>query len=340
MPRLVPEPLDPQEIPGSARWLAQAHDAGSDLVRFVAMEVEDYRAASFLDDRMFQQQREVRFLPWRDAEAAMSKACSEDARWIFHIGHVGSTLAARMLGELPCVLGVREPRILRDLALLPHDKREAMAPTVRALCARTFGPEQAALVKATSFVSEIAPLLVPPSGRAIFMFAGARSYIETILAGENSVKELHAMSDFRAQRMADRVPHFDLSSDAHRAAAAWACEMTALESAERAMTDREILWVDFDAFLAGSAELLLKMAAHFRIESSSAEAERIATGPLLRRYSKDLDYEYSPELRRELQSEARHLHGSAIASALAMLDEARQNSPSLSKALDRSAGRE
>jgi len=340
MPRLVPEALDPQEIPGSARWLAQAYDAASDLVRFVAMDVEDYRAASFLDDRMFQQQREVRFLPWRDVEAAMPETGRNDARWIFHIGHVGSTLAARMLGELQDVLGVREPRILRDLALLPQDKREAMAPPLSALCARTFHPEQAALVKATSFVSEIAPLLVPASGRAVFMFAGVRSYIETILAGENSVKELHAMSDFRAQRMADRVPQLGLSSDAHRAAAAWACEMTALESAGKAMPDREILWVDFDAFLARPAELLLAMAGHLAIEASNAEAERITNGPLMRRYSKDLDYEYSPELRQELQSEARHLHGRAIESALAMLEEASQDSPLLKRSLDRSAGRD
>ena len=340
MPLVVPEPLDPQEIVDSARWLAQAYDAGSDMARFVAMDAGDYRAASFLDDRMFQQQRDVRVLPWPAVEAAMASAGRQDTRWIFHIGHVGSTLVARMLGELPGVLGVREPRILRDLALLPPERREVMASTVRALCARTFEPGQLPLVKATSFVSEIAPLLVPAGGRAMFMFAGARSYIETILAGENSVMELQALGDFRAQRMSGRVPPLETPTDAHRAAAAWACEMTALEAAANAMPDRSILWVDFDDFLARPAELLEVMAGHFGLEASKAECDRIVAGPLMKRYSKDLDYGYSPELRRELQSEARQMHAAGIESALAMLDEAGQDSILLGRSLDRSAGRE
>lgn len=340
MPLVVPEPLDPKEIIETARWLAQAHDAGSDLVRFVAMDAEDYRAASFLDDRMFQQQRDVRVLPWPEVEAAMADAGREDTRWIFHIGHVGSTLVARMLGELPGVLSVREPRILRDLALLPADRQREMAPTVRALSARTFDPGQLPLVKATSFVSEIAPLLVPSGSRAMFMFAGARSYIETILAGENSVLELHALGEFRAQRMSERLPLVTTPTDAHRAAAAWACEMTALEAAANAMPDRSLLWVDFDDFLARPAELLQVMAGHFGLQASEADCARILAGPLMRRYSKDLDYEYGPELRRELQSDARRMHAADIESALAMLDEAGQDSILLRRALDRSAGRE
>ncbi len=340
MPLVVPEPLDPEEIIGSAYWLAQAYDPGQDLARFVAMEAEDYRAASFLDDRLFSEQRDVRILPWQVVAEAVSGASREDARWVFHIGHVGSTLVARMLGELEGVLSVREPRILRDLALLDADRHPAMAPTVSALCSRSFAPAQQALVKATSFVSEIAPLLVPPGQRAIFMYAGARSYVETILAGENSVKELHALHDYRLQRMAGRVPPMAPTCDAHRAAMAWACEMTALEAAAMSMADRHIVWLDFDRFLEDPANGLLQAAKHFGFELSETEAGRIAAGPLMHRYSKALEYDYSPALRLELQADARRRHGAAIESALAMLDEASQDAPLLRQALERSAGRE
>ena len=47
----------PDEIWKDARWLAQAVDPGAGLVRVVAMTPEDYRAARFLDDRMFEKQR-------------------------------------------------------------------------------------------------------------------------------------------------------------------------------------------------------------------------------------------------------------------------------------------
>ncbi|MEL7190174.1 MAG: hypothetical protein AAGK17_11525, partial [Pseudomonadota bacterium] len=42
----------------------------------------------------------------------------DDARFIFHIGHVGSTLLARLLGEAPDTLALREPQLLRQFAEL------------------------------------------------------------------------------------------------------------------------------------------------------------------------------------------------------------------------------
>jgi hypothetical protein len=335
------EPIDPSEIFVDARWLAQAHDAGSDLVRFVSLEAADYRAASFLDDRMFEQWRDVRVLPFPAVSDASAASSREDARWIFHIGHVGSTLLARMLGEVEGVLSIREPRILRDLAYMDAHRREFMAPVVRKLCSRSFAAGQLSLVKATSFVSEIAPLLVAPESRAIFMFAGARSYIETILAGENSVRELHFLHDDRIRRMEGRVGPMEgmASSDAHRAAMAWACEMTALEAAAEEMPDRPLLWVDFDRFLAIPRDGLISAARHLGIPLTEEKAQVIVDGPLMRRYSKAPEHDYSPELRLELQIEARQSHGAAIESALRMLDEASRTAPLLARALGRDAGR-
>jgi len=116
---------------------------------------------------------------------------------------------------------------------------------------------------------------------------------------------------------------------------AWACEMTSLEAAADAMPNREIFWLDFDRFLASPATSLIEVAHHCGFELSPVNAEAIVTGPLMRRYSKALEYEYSPDLRRELQAEARQLHGREIDSALAMLAEASRGSPLLRQALGR-----
>ena len=66
------------------------------------------RAASFLDDRMLQSPVDARVVPWAAVEEAMAAELRQDARWIFHIGHVGSTLVSRLLGEIHGVLAVRE----------------------------------------------------------------------------------------------------------------------------------------------------------------------------------------------------------------------------------------
>lgn len=327
-----------EEIAGSARWLAQALDPASNLVRLIEMDRQSYRAASFLDDRMLQQPVRQEVVAWGEVAAAVSAGARSDARWIFHIGHVGSTLVARLLGELAGVLSVREPRILRDVALLPSDRRALYSPSLRKLLSRTFEESETALVKATSFVSEIAPELLPPGERALLMYAAPGAYVAGILAGENTRMELRHLADYRRQRLAGRAVPLDGadSSEAHLAAAAWACEMTAMESAAEAMADRRLHWADFDILLEDSEASLADIAIFLGFEAEPDRIKAIARGPLMRRYSKAPEYDYSPTLRRELLGEATRQHRADIDSALAMLHRAAEKSPLLERALGRS----
>src|SRR5438874_10231343 len=241
----------PQEIARDACWLAQALDPAAGMVRLVAMDREAYRAASFLDDRLLQRPVDAQIVPWPDVENAVSGALRHDARWIFHIGHVGSTLVSRLLGEIAGVLAIREPRLIRDLALSPPEVRHRYIAPVPKLMSRTFAAGEVACVKATSFASEIAAELVPPDERALFMYAAPANYIASILAGENSLQELRLLAGSRAKRANTRGVYIPAQSDADHAAAAWAAEMTALEAAAEAMPDRPIEWADFDEMLRG-----------------------------------------------------------------------------------------
>ena len=328
----------PNEIARDARWLVQALDPASRFVRLVAMDRDAYRSASFLDDRLLQGSPDVRYVPWPAASEAAALVERSDARWIFHIGHVGSTLIARLLGELPGVLSIREPRFLRDIAALDASERRTFAKAAQALYSRTFAGTEAALVKATSFVTEMAAELVPAGGRAVFMYASAPNYIASILAGEQSRKELHALAEARSSRLEARARRLEGQGDseAHLAAAAWAAEMTALEAAAEAMPGAEIFWVDFDRALAALPETLSELAGFCGFEASPDELRAIATGPLTRRYSKALEFDYSPDLRRELIAEAARAHSDGIGAALAMLERAAQESPLLARALSRS----
>ncbi|MEO7365564.1 MAG: hypothetical protein ABIW03_04515, partial [Sphingomicrobium sp.] len=278
-----------QEIARDARWLAQALDPDTGVARLVDMTPEAYRAASFLDDRMLQGPVTACTKPFAEVAAAMPVETRSDARWIFHIGHVGSTLVARLLGELSGVLSIREPRILRDIANMRGEQRAAVLPAIQTLFSRTFAAEEMALVKATSFVSEIAAELVPPGEAALFVTVDARTYIATILAGPNSLKELAALAEIRSARMAERLRGvLPASSPAQLAAAAWACEMTSLESAAEAMADRRIMWSNFDKLLEDMAGGLSAIATFFGMDAPPERVGEIAGGPLMARYSKAL----------------------------------------------------
>jgi len=325
----------PDEIARDATWLAQGLDAQSGLVRLVKMDAQAYRDSSFLDDRMFQQPRDKHVVEWPAVRSALAAEARRDARWIFHIGHVGSTLVARLLGELDGVLSIREPRFLRDVAALPNNERAEFALAAQALFSRTFGDRELAQVKATSFVSEIAPELVLPGERALFLHAKPRAYIASILAGENSVKELAALELSRRRRMSGRVSLPDPRNMSETAAAAWACEMTALESAADAMADRKIAWADFDLMLEDMSNELGRVVQFFGFAAPAERIHAIATGPLMHRYSKATEYEYSPALRRDLIAQAEGTHRAEIDGALALLNRAAEKSPLLARALSR-----
>src|SRR5947209_9492104 len=192
------------EIARDATWLAQALDPSSGMVRLIAMDRESYRAASFLDDRLMQRPVDAQTVPWPDVEAAVGAELRTDARWIFHIGHVGSTLVSRLLGEIEGVLSIREPRLLRDLAMSPAEVRARYLGPVPKLMSRTFAADEIACVKATSFASEIALQLVRTGEQVLFMYARPRNYIASILAGENSLEELRRLDDTRRQRLEER----------------------------------------------------------------------------------------------------------------------------------------
>jgi hypothetical protein len=325
-----------EEIARDARWLAQALDPNEGMVRLVAMDRDSYRAASFLDDRLMQQPVDAQIIAWPDVEAAVAGEMRTDARWIFHIGHVGSTLVSRLLGEIDGVLAVREPRLLRDLALVPAGVRSGFIEPVPKLMSRTFADDQIACVKATSFASEIAPQLVPAGERALFIYAAPRNYVASILAGENSIKELRMLGDYRGQRLAARgIALPTARNDAEAAAAAWACEMTTLETAADAMADRHLLWADFDRMLENMASGLGRVAGFFGFSDDAQSLQAIASGPLMKLYSKDPAHQYSPALRQDLIEQELRLQGRDIEGALAMLRSSAEKSPLLARALAR-----
>jgi hypothetical protein len=105
------------------------------------------------------------------------------------------------------------------------------------------------------------------------------------------------------------------------------------------MTDRAVEWLDFDRMLEKVPEALAEAARHFGFSAEPGRLESIASGPLMRRYSKALEYDYSPALRSELIAGAEQKDRRNIESALAMLQSAAEESPLLARALSRAENR-
>jgi hypothetical protein len=343
----VTEPNVLEAIADSPLWFPHELDPDSGRTVLLRLEEEDYRRASFLDQRAVGPDAELRTVDWSALAAAVPAGARRDAQFIFHIGNVGSTLISRLLGELAGVLALREPLLLRTflerigpLAAPAWDAAEAEVrlATLAALLSRTFHPGQRAIVKATSFTSEIAWRLAPADSPALFLFATPQHHLENLLAGPNSRQTLEFLGPMRLARLQRRCPGLELDlaalPDARRAALAWACEMTALEeSAGR--RPGQVMWLDFDLFLTDPVGHFAAIARFFGHELAAPQARAIADGPLIRRYSKALEYEFSPAARQDTLAEARWRHGAAIRDALGWLGQLAARHEAIARALRR-----
>jgi len=189
-----------------------------DLARGAALLVQlnesAYRAASFLDDRILTPGLKG---AWTSLEsvlgAAGAGAASKPLHFIFHTGHVGSTLLSRLLDESGCVLSLREPLPLRTLAdardvlgsqesLLSPTDYERLERALLQLWSRGYGGTHSVILKATSSACRIAtPLLERlPSARAVYLNLGAEPYLATLLAGKNSGIDLRGHGPVRRRR--------------------------------------------------------------------------------------------------------------------------------------------
>ncbi|HTQ15642.1 MAG TPA: hypothetical protein VMH86_17370 [Rhizomicrobium sp.] len=293
-------------------------------VSLVRLTEPDYRAASFLDARILGLRMPVRTVAWQevaDAAAGLPQTCD----FIFHIGHVGSTLLSRLMGAHPGVFALREPLALRTLAQRKIDGRgdvDAYLPTLLALWSRTFRPRQRAVVKATSFASELAAdiLARPWAPRAIFMAVSAETYLATILGGPNSRQEARMLGASRFARLQRRLGRSlpPPATEGELIAMSWACEMSALRAAG---AGDHALWLDFDRFLDAPETWLAKCLRHIGVTPDDAEIAAILTGPDMRTYSKAQQHGYDAQLRRDVLNQARALSGAEIRRGLNWLEK-------------------
>jgi hypothetical protein len=325
------------EIAQGAALFAQKRDGLRESLFFVRLSEADYRAASFLDDRILTVQRQSGWMPEVPVRAALARGA--DARplhFIFHTGHVGSTLLSRLLDELDGVLPLREPLTLRTLAETHDRARELDALVGEAglatqfetnlqLWSRGFASTRAVVLKATSSTGRIAPALLAaaPQARAVYLNAAPETYLATLLAGENSPIDLRGMGGERILRLAriagppDRALH--ALSLGELAAMTWLAERLAQQAALAAAPGR-VLALDIDAFLAAPGETVANVAAHFGLACGRAKAAAIAQSPALTRYAKAPEHAYSPALRAEILADARRHFADEIRKGLVWLD--------------------
>ena len=309
-----------------------------DAVRLLQLNEAAYRTASFLDQRLLAAGYEQN----RCGLAVLSAAAERlvpPANYIFHTGHVGSTLLSRLIGARERFFSLREPALLRTIAARSATTDGALSlDAVLALLGRTWRSNQRAVVKVTSFVSELAESMLAADHHpgAILVFAQPLAYLRGIFAGPNSRAETRQLTGTRMQRLTRRLGalewRVDPRSEGECVAMSWLCEMTALRQAADRF-ESQVLWVDFDAFLSEPFAGLEAMFRALGEPPPAGEIELLLGSPLMRQYSKAPEYAYDAALRRAVLLSAEHEHLTEIRRGMYWLQQMAARHPLIQRVL-------
>lgn len=319
------------DVSESALLYPQKYDVERDSMFFIRMSREAYRKASFLDDRVLTPGMDGRWIDLADVErAARDVANPRPLHFIFHTGHVGSTLLSRLIDEVSGVLSLREPlplRTLADLQDMDSPKFEARLETFLMLWRRGFPHTTHVVLKATSSSGRLATRLLgaTPISQAVYLNLRAEPYLATLLAGANAMVDLGGFGAERARRLQKRFglspPSLASHSVGELAAMSWLAESLTRAETKAALGDR-VMALDFDSLLADLETSLSAVLAHFGIAAPADFLATIGKSPVLSRYSKAPEqYSYSPMMRAQLLRQARQEHAAELRKGMHYIEQ-------------------
>ena len=309
-------------LPASPDAYPQKLDLVRDVVLLIRLDETAYRAASFLDDRILSPATQGAWFPVsRVAEASRRVPNPRPLHFIFHTGHVGSTLVSRLLDETGNVLSLREPLPLRILAdahdvlgqfdsLVSSAQFDLALAMFLRLWSRGYDQTHSVVVKATSSAGRLAaPILAGNEGaRAIYLNLRAEPYLATLLAGQNSPVDLRGHGPERMRRLQTRIgttlaPLHTLSIG-ELAAMSWLAESWTQRDAVTRFAGR-VIALDFDAFLSNVADNMARILGHFALSRDARYLSQVGRSPVLARYSKAPEHAYTPDVRAEVLRDSR-----------------------------------
>jgi hypothetical protein len=338
-------------LPASPDAYPHNLDIAGGRVLVVRLDERAYRNASFLDDRILSPSTQGAWLPGAAVTEASRRVLEpRPLHFIFHTGHVGSTLVSRLLDETGAILSLREPLLLRTLAdahdalgrpdsLLGAPQFESLLDMTLRLWSRGYAGTRTVVVKATSSAGRLAPAILAraPASRAVYLNLRAEPYLATLLGGANSGSDLRGHGPGRMRRLlAGRelpVEPLHALSPGELAALGWLAESLALRQAIAEHGSR-VLALDFDAFLADVAGQLARVAGHYGLATEVATIAAAAAGPVLRQYSKAPQRPYAPGERTARLEESRRDNRAEIARGRAWLERLGRADGAIASLLD------
>jgi len=319
-----------------------------DLERAAALIIDAdpgfYRNAVCLDQRAVGTDTRGAWVPlenvWRHMDAA-DHGYLAPSNFIFHTGQCGSTLVSRLLDEIPSVLGLREPLLLRTLAagLHGHGIRsganfEDIFKRSYLLLVRRFSPNQKVIIKPASMCNNLAAVLLAqnPANRGILLFVRLEAHLAKVLA-EGGTADIDGFLSHRMSSLQKIVPDLDLAQEelsfAEKVAFSWLAEAAQLYTLSTRGLAPRLLLMDFDAFLAQTETHLSNLLRHFSIPAEQETLPAMLASPVFGTRSKQPGFADAAANRNAILNESRTANAEDIKTGMQFAERLMKNHPDL-----------
>lgn len=280
-----------------------------DKLTFVHAEDDNLAKSSFLDGRLHELKSCKQFtVPLHSIQPGIEQYLNDIQveGFLFHTGHVGSTLISKLIGTDVGILSLREPLPLRFLTeassnlLQPNSEitkgeYEKLFAIVLKLMARPYKNRKRVFVKCSSGVTEISQKLISePNTKSLFIYDDLDNFIANMFSPQGGLQDLAArkksvINRFNSIQKATKFSAHELN-EGESAGLLWATEILTGELSH-VISDKSFATLNFSKFLENKSSGLSDINQALKLGWSSADIEAKSKSVIFNRYSKSLDME-------------------------------------------------
>lgn len=296
-----PQPLqEPDQLIADPAWLLYRADPVRGMAAFLRAEPGQLRRAPFHDERLQQWLgRQPVTAPLEPLLAAAEARASRGApAVILHTAFCCSTLLTRLLESLPGTHAIREPLVLRDMAMVrvqsnfrhPLDRRLASLLTV------VPNGRSRVVIKPSNVVNPLVESLVRwlPDARFLVMTDSLEAFLVSVLKKNPETQNKMAGMARYFLRAAGLEDLFDPDDEMlQHAAAAWAAQRVLLV---RDVPD--IAWLRAPALLSRDADVIAGMLEALGFPADAENCNEVLGSEHWTRHAKSPEAAFSRDSRR------------------------------------------
>jgi hypothetical protein len=279
------QPLDSARILGDGHWLAHRYIEATDAIRFLRLERNDHRSATFITDTYLPAGRPQVELPRHEAFATAARGPAAPIHFILHSAFCCSTLVANALDVAGVATALKEPMLLNDVVGFrrrgaPGAAVAQLLDAALALLARPIAPGEAVVVKPSNILAGLSPtvLAMRPQAKALLLYAPVETFLTSVakkgLDGRLWVRELFV--GLRTEGLVQRLGFDDIElfrqTDLQIAAAGWLAQQAVFADLIAALGPDRVAAIDSEALLDRPAEALAALARLFGLALPDIDA--------------------------------------------------------------------